>query len=242
MSALSDLSPPPELRNVGRRGFESVGALWRRLLEEFGLRPDHRVLDAGCGVGRIAIPLTGYITTGSYEGFDVSRPMLEWCQQNITPRFPNFRFEHADIYNGQYNPEGRYKASEYRFPYDDESFDFVFLTSVFTHMLPADVDHYLSEIARVMRGGALCVITYFLLNERTRRGIAEGRTRRSFSYKGKGYRYDRPQPEAAIAYDEKDVRAMYTRHGLEIESVFEGRWAGSADREHQQDVVVARKP
>ena len=62
------------------------------------------------------------------------------------------------------NPKGRFRASECRFPWDDESFDFVLLTSVFTHMLPADREHYLSEIARVMSRGAKCVITHFILD------------------------------------------------------------------------------
>ena len=45
------------------------------------------------------------------------------------------------------------KASEYTFPYEDGEFDVVVLTSVFTHMLPDDVAHYLDEIARVLKPG-----------------------------------------------------------------------------------------
>ena len=237
---MTDLSPPEELRDVGQH-FEGIGRRWRQWLEEFGLRPDHRVLDAGCGVGRIAIPLTSYITTGSYEGFDVSRPMLEWCQQNITPRFPNFRFQHADVFNKRYNKKGRYTAAEYRFPYEDASFDFVYLLSVFTHMFPDDVDHYMSEIARVMKPGARSVITYFLLNDRTLEAIAERRTEPAFRHKRKGYRIDsRRMPEGAVALEEDRVRAMYDRYGLTIENAIEGRWSG-IESQTGQDIVIASK-
>ncbi len=41
---------------------------------------------------------------------------------------------------------------------------FVLLTSVFTHMLPQDMDNYLSEVARVLKPDGRCLITYFLLN------------------------------------------------------------------------------
>ena len=38
------------------------------------LSPDHRVLDIGCGTGRMAIPLTSFLSKkGSYEGFDIVR-------------------------------------------------------------------------------------------------------------------------------------------------------------------------
>ena len=84
-----------------------------------GLKPDERVLDAGCGIGRIAVPLTEYLDeSGGYEGFDIAPEGIAWCRENITPRYPNFRFQVADIYNKSYNPEGSQKADEYEFPYE----------------------------------------------------------------------------------------------------------------------------
>ena len=41
------------------------------VLERHGLKPEHRVLDIGCGVGRVALPLTRYLTSGTYDGFDI---------------------------------------------------------------------------------------------------------------------------------------------------------------------------
>ena len=67
------------------------------------------------------------------------KSQVDWAQRTITARYPNFTFQNADIFNKWYNPGGAFAASEYRFPYDDESFDFIFLTSVFTHMLAPDV-------------------------------------------------------------------------------------------------------
>ena len=96
----------------------------------------------GCGIGRIAIPLTQYLKTGTYDGFDIVRHGVEWCQQKVTPHYPNFNFFVADVYNKLYFPQGRYAATEYTFPFADDTFDFVFLTSVFTHMMPKDLEHY----------------------------------------------------------------------------------------------------
>ena len=129
-----------------------------------GLKPDENVLDVGCGIGRMAVPLTKYLK-GVYEGFDIGPEAIKWCQDNISRRYPKFYFQVADVFNEKYNPGGKYKASEYKFPYDNDAFDFVYLTSVFTHMLPHDMENYLSEISRVLRNNGRCLITYYLLNE-----------------------------------------------------------------------------
>jgi SAM-dependent methyltransferase len=81
----------------------------------------------------------------------------------------NFQFYQIDIYDKHYNPAGHCKASEYRFPFPDDSFDFVMLGSVFTHMLPDGVRNYLSEIRQVLAPGGRCMISYFFLNDETRR-------------------------------------------------------------------------
>ena len=48
------------------------------------------MLDVGCGTGRMAVPLTGYLSDEEYEGFDLMPEVIEWCQENITPDIPTF--------------------------------------------------------------------------------------------------------------------------------------------------------
>src|SRR5215469_3416700 len=140
------LIPPRWMVFVGGCNFNDQEFL-RYFAELGGLKPGDRVLDVGCGIGRMAVPLTKFLDErGSYEGFDIVPDGITWCQSQITPRFPRFRFTLADIYNGLYNPGGGYRAGDYVFPYPDASFDFVFLFSVFTHMLPADMENYLRQI------------------------------------------------------------------------------------------------
>ena len=94
------LTPPRRLQFVGGGDFRAVGQHFLHLFREVGdLRPDERVLDVGCGVGRIAAALTGYLSTKArYEGFDVVPEAIRWCQRAITSRHPNFRFQLADRY------------------------------------------------------------------------------------------------------------------------------------------------
>ena len=173
--------PPRELQDwVGGGGADAYKAIGNKFLGHLvdlcGLQPGDAVLDVGCGSGRMALPLTGYLNpVGRYAGFDVSREAIAWCTQNISGSHPNFDFTVADVQSSQYNPKGKYKSSDFRFPYPDGSFDVVLLASVFTHMLPADVRHYLQEIVRVLKPGGQSLITFFLLNEESLALMKEGK-------------------------------------------------------------------
>ena len=236
------LTPPLRLGFVGSGDFRTAGDEFRELFVSLGgLRPDEDVLDVGSGVGRGAIGLTGWLQ-GRYEGIDVVRRGIEWCQQAITPRYPNFHFQVADVYNRHYNPVGRFSAGEYRFPFDDHSFDFVLLTSVFTHLLPADRDNYISEIARVLRPKGRCFATFFLLNSEARPSLQGARSQLNFRFSRPGYWTDNERiPEAAVAYEEADVQEELERSGLRIAKVRYGVWSGRDDGVGWQDVVVAER-
>ena len=123
--------PPNWLRDVGLGDFEKTGQdFLRYFIELASLQPKEVVLDIGCGPGRMTLPLIGYLREGSYFGIDVNARAIRWCRRNISSRAPGFTFYHADIFNQRYNPSGKLGASEYVFPFDDDSLDFIFLTSV----------------------------------------------------------------------------------------------------------------
>lgn len=244
------LVPPARLMFVGggRRDFRPLGDKWvQTFVRVAGLQPDESVLEVGCGVGRMAVALTRYLSPAArYEGFDIVPEGIEWAQQAISSRFPNFGFRHADLYNHEYNPTGRERASEYRFPYPDDTFDFAFLTSVFTHMLPQDVCHYLREVRRVLKLGGRCLITFFMMNAESRRLVEAGAARsRGFEHDLGGYWVvDPKQPEAAVAFSETSVREFYREANLTIsEPIRYGAWCGRERplTDHSQDIVLATK-
>jgi SAM-dependent methyltransferase len=246
--------PPEHLRQLvgGSAAFELVGRRMTAYFRDFaGLKPDERVLDVGCGSGRMAAPLTQYLSSkGSYEGFDIVPEAIEWCQRNIGSRYPNFRFQLADIANGRYNPAGATAAEDYRFPYRDQSFDFVALTSLFTHLLPAGLHRYLVEIGRVTRPGARVFATFFLLNQKSKARLEAGDTEIDFDHDFGTHRTRRMDvPEGTVAFDEGFVRGAYREHGLEIlEPVRYGKWAARDEGPRirgrtwpWQDIIVARR-
>ncbi len=202
-----------------------------------GIRPQDRVLEIGCGVGRTAAPLTRFITPpGRYDGLDVSRPSIRWCRWAIGRRFRQFRFQHADIQNGEYNPAGRIPPERYVFPYASETFDLVFLTSVFTHMLPAAIPQYLAEIRRVLAPGGRLLATFFLVPLRP---LPEGVFR--IDHQRDGYwTADPARPEWAVAYEEAQVRRWFRDAGLAIrEPIQRGYWSEPERTATFQDLIVA---
>jgi SAM-dependent methyltransferase len=223
------------------------------LVELGALRPDAAILDVGCGLGRIAREVSRYLQPGgSYHGIEIQTRFIDHLRREFAER-PAFHFHHADIRNTEYNPRGTIPATEYRFPVPDESVLLVVLRSVFTHMLPPEVDHYMGEIRRVLRPGGRSLITYYLLNEQSRPFVdsVQRPIFAAYPFDGRGsfphdcgeyrVRY-REVPERAVAYDEAFVRRLYVRHGMTIlEPIRYGSWSGRTKYLTGQDVVVAEK-
>jgi ubiquinone/menaquinone biosynthesis C-methylase UbiE len=218
------LLPPNSLHFVGGLPeFKGIGeSFFQYFVNLAGLQPHERVLDVGCGTGRMALPLTKYLKDGSYDGIDIVAPSIKWCQKTYTPSYPHFHFHFADIHNEAYNCTGKEKASDYRFPFENSSFDFVFLTSVFTHLLPRDADNYLSETMRV---------------------IDEQASHLSFKYELPGCQIeDKDVPEAAVGYDEKNIRSLFGTYGLSVaEPIRYGTWCGRKAGLDWQDIIIATK-
>jgi SAM-dependent methyltransferase len=240
------LTPPRWQRVlVGEGDFHAIGdELLRLFREHAGLRRHEDVLDMGCGVGRIAVPLTRYLDrTASYAGFDVVPYAIQWCRREITPRFPNFRFELADVHNSFYNPKGGASPDDYRFPYEASSFDFAFATSLFTHLLPAGVENYLAEAARVLRPGGRLVATFFVIDDESERRIAAGESDLPFQPTEHGFSTIDPyRYETAVGYSEQFITEALKRSGLELTGpIHRGNWSGRPGTVTYQDLLVARR-
>jgi len=203
----------------------------------------------------MAIPLTAYLSKyGYYEGFDVVPDSIDFCKNHITPSFPNFNFQVADVYNSYYNPQGSQRAESYQFPYPDNSFDLVFSTSVFTHMLPEGIEQYLREIHRVLKLNAYAFNTYYLLNDETVTAIDNRKTKIRFPFNmGNYYSGYKNVAECLVAFNCQDIITFHNRTGLIMEGdIHYGHWRHSAttyptyyssQKEYMgyQDLIVARK-
>jgi SAM-dependent methyltransferase len=207
-----------------------------------GLGPDERVLEVGCGAGRVAVALLERLgPEGSYEGFDVVPPAIRWCRRRISARHPGFGFTLVDVASSHYRPGAAGSAAELVFPYPDAEFDVAFATSLFTHLAPDATANYLGECARVLRPGGRLFATFFLVDEWTRDALAAGRGTRTLHPSIAGSWIEDPRdPHAAVAHDQDRLGEVLAAAGLVAEGPLRGNWCGREAVRHQ-DVVVARR-
>ena len=207
------------------------------------LRRESSVLELGCGHGRTAHGLTGYLRApGRYAGLDVHRVRIEEAQARIQSRQPTFQFIWADVHNAHYNPKGNTPAGSYRFPFPDEAFDVIYAASLFTHLLPDETRNYFHESRRVLKPGGKCLFSLFLLDH----------------YRGQGttisplYEFNHPllehpgvvvrdlaHPDALIGYSLEKITAVAEDADLRLLRVIPGLWSESPGLAvNEQDLLL----
>lgn len=189
------------------------------LTELCGLKGTHRVLDIGCGVGRLAVPLTVTLGAhGQYDGFDVAPYMIDWCRRNITTTHPNFRFTHADVASStNASHDTSVDAADYVFPYEDSTFDLAYAGSLFTHLTPSAAANYLKQIARVLKPGGVFASTWNMYNSESEKVLPSRSLVPTWPHEREQHRLkDAEHPESNVAFDELWVRPNYAKAGLDI--------------------------
>ena len=227
---------------VGQPGFAAIGKRYLQLLQETcGLNPSSRMLDMGCGIGRISVHFAPYLKdAGCYTGTDIVPEAIEWAQSVFAP-LPHFEFIHSNIHNPFYNPAGTEQASRYRFPSEDNSYDVVLLTSVFTHMLPKDVANYLRELARCTAQGGKILATAYLINDQAKSQMRAGHANRKFLRCGLWhYAPNRKNQEACMGLSEKWMLRSLRSAGLKLDRPIDyGSWSGvQPNSGREQDMMV----
>jgi cyclopropane fatty-acyl-phospholipid synthase-like methyltransferase len=106
-----------------------------------GMLPsDMRVIEIGCGAGRITRALARLF--GEVHAVDVSGEMVAYAQQAVAD------LPHAHAYQNN--------GMDLSVIPDDKPFDFAFSTIVFQHIPSRDViESYVREVCRLLRPGAL---------------------------------------------------------------------------------------
>jgi SAM-dependent methyltransferase len=238
--------PPLHLRwEVGPlRGFERAATEYRILLQQWaGLHEASTLLDIGCGCGQLPLELAELLgPEARYEGWDINREAIAWCERALHRRDSRFTFRLLDVRNSLYRPSAGHDASEFVFPATVPS-AIVVLKSVFTHMMKDAVLNYLRQIPRVLSHGGICVASFFLLNDRQRRLQARGLNQMTFVPFGDGVAVADPRvPEAIVAFEEHVVLDMAAKAHLHLaRPPLQGRWTGEAGGISHQDILILKR-
>ena len=242
--------PRTLLRNHGVTA-DNARQLGAKFAETFellgGLQGHHTLLDIGCGPGRMAIGIgERFGWSNTYVGFDISRGDIDFCHKAIGAQHPSFTFVHIDIKNVHYNPAGVLASTNVEFPVPAGSVDFVFATSIFTHLFTDEVAHYLCEAARALRPGRVLLSTWFVLDEEARTAATAGRARYAFPHRNAdGTTVENlVSPADVVAHDIDQIRAMHGAAGLEGVHFVRGDWSRTLPRNtarHSQDIIVGQR-
>ena len=123
------------------------------------------IFDFGCGCGRHARQLIQQRPRPRrYLGVDLHPAMIRWCQGSLSPRAREFEFRHHDVAHATRNP-GEDKPATRPLEAEDDSSTLVIAVSVFTHLLPAQAEFYLSEVARILAPTGVLISTWFLFDK-----------------------------------------------------------------------------
>jgi SAM-dependent methyltransferase len=239
--------------------FFYVGLEWLEFLIRHGrLPPWGKVLDIGCGTGRMAVPLSYYIAhEGEYHGFDVLQESIDYCKREI--EHPAFHFDRVDLSHYLYNQHGVIRSDTYDFPYPDEFFDATFAASVFTHLDVPTASNYLRQIRRTLRPGGRAILSFHAIpadafcgeGELTRLlGVGQGEWAYRFRNRGNGYythcdEYGAPKNHYLsdpigdpVAFEIGTFINMCTEANLKVIEVLPGAWWGESYRFGWQDMVI----
>ncbi|MGO8670934.1 MAG: class I SAM-dependent methyltransferase, partial [Capsulimonadaceae bacterium] len=142
--------PPPSLR-IGRgsaddylkSGEADVRAMVA-ILEGIGISLDscERIMEYGCHTCRMLRWMAPYAAQSEVWGIDISTTHVYWSQRHLSPPFLFATVTTAP-----------------HLPFEDNSFDFIYAGSVFSHMDDLADDWFL-EIRRVLRPGGILYATF----------------------------------------------------------------------------------
>jgi SAM-dependent methyltransferase len=193
-----------------------VGAgFWQNWLSSCYVKASSDILEIGCGCGRIAHHLRGNWFVGSYVGIDIDRESLQWC----TSHFPSekFTFLPSPHVSATYASHSVDESTPIAFPEDWEK-DFIYSTSLYTHLLETELANYTRESFRVLRPNGTMYMTFFCLDS------VELGKRWTFKHKiGEAFVESIKYPEAAVAYTREFIERLCYSVGFSQVSIIGNR-------------------
>jgi SAM-dependent methyltransferase len=184
-------TPPPDWQDA----FDAGGRLLKEQLQQVvpgGLDGGARVLDFGCGSGRLLRQLLPEAAAGDVHGTDIDEASIAWVQQHLCPPC------HAVV-----------APSVPPLPYADASFDLIVAVSVFSQIADGWAE-WLLELRRILRPGGVLVCSLMGLD---RAPIIAGRELTDAEVGMSVHGYGRPWAAGGpmILHSEWWVRAHYGR-------------------------------
>jgi SAM-dependent methyltransferase len=132
-------------RRYGYGGYKYIPGRWKpvaqALIDIYGLKPDARILDVGCGKGYLLYELKLLLPNAHIVGFDISKYGLANAKEEIRDNL--FRYRAQDAY-----------------PFGDKSFDLVISLTTLHNLRLFELKTALAEIERVGKNKYVMLESY----------------------------------------------------------------------------------
>jgi SAM-dependent methyltransferase len=197
---------------------------WPQWLAAGYVSDTSEIVEIGCGCGRVAHHLRNEWFKGTYVGIDIDEELLAWDSSNFPKeKFTFLRSSHASV---TYTSKGNDGSTPHTFPANWQK-DFIYSTSLYTHLLEEELLNYTRESYRVLRPNKVMYMTFFCMDS------VEIGKRWTFQHKmGQAHVENIKYPEAAVAYTRAYMEELCSSVGFREVSIIESPW---------QSALVCRK-
>jgi 2-polyprenyl-3-methyl-5-hydroxy-6-metoxy-1,4-benzoquinol methylase len=122
-------------------GLETFSKFYKPIRKYMDPGRVRRLLDWGCGCGRVTGLLLKYFEGAEVHGCDIDRQTIEWCAEHL--------------------PKGRFSTVTTSPPteFPDDFFDVVVACSVLTHLSQDKQEEWLAELRRIIPPGGLAALS-----------------------------------------------------------------------------------
>jgi len=136
--------------------WQKIGNLQLEMLRKQGLRPEHTLLDLGCGSLRLGILAIPFLNPGNYFGIDMHQSLIDAGLSHELA---------ADL---QKEKQPNFFATE-TFEVDvfATTFDFIIAQSVFTHLPVSKIKACIEKLPKVMHKDTKCFFTFYEFTDTT---------------------------------------------------------------------------
>lgn len=162
--------PPADMRYMGEKlcddkyYFETALQEGERFINKLNVNDKTEILEIGCSSGRSII---GFIQKNGkakrYLGIDSLRSNIRWCNKYISRKNNWCEFQYLDLFHFLYNRTGTIVVNkDFKLDLHDNSFDLIYVSSVFTNWDDIDIKVFAKDFFRLLRSGGKLFVTGFI--------------------------------------------------------------------------------